>query len=452
MTLDWQQQWQIRRDQHTSPRHDDHRTPFDRDRARILHSAAFRRLQAKTQVHGVGGSDFYRTRLTHSLEVAQIGTGILAQLYRKNAKHRALLDQPNLIEALCLAHDLGHPPFGHGGEIALHYMMRDHGGFEGNGQTFRILTHLEPYSKAHGMNLSRRTLLGVLKYPQRMSQLSCRANEPHIANFRQLRAADWRPPKAVYDDDAALLNWVLAPLSQEDKQAFQQIVAAKPGTKHHRTCCKSLDCSIMELADDIAYAVHDLEDAIAMGIVSAQQWQNAQQQLAQLNTLDDWWQHELASLPEHLFSLSPWQRKDAIGALVNYFITAVTIAPQQNVAHAFAEPLLAYNAQLPDAAAQALDILKHFVLREVINTPLLQSHEYRGQQMVMELFEAYASDPQRLLPRATYAEYAEQQTQGHSGLRAIADFIASLTDDSATRHYQTLFLPRPVQGPSPAPG
>lgn len=449
----WQHQWQQRQEAGTVHRRDDHRTPFERDRARILHSAAFRRLQAKTQVHGVGTSDFYRTRLTHSLEVAQIGSGILAQLRRKSPEYSKLLDQPNLIEALCLAHDLGHPPFGHGGEIALHYMMRHAGGFEGNGQTFRILTRLEPYSKAHGMNLSRRTLLGIIKYPQLLSVLENADHYHDVVRFRQLKARDWHPPKAIYDDDATLFEWVLAPLSQADKRAFTSTQAPKAGSSvpHLRTCCKSLDCSIMELADDIAYAVHDLEDAIAMGIVSAAQWQNhAAAALAQID--DPWWQEQHPLLEQQLFSQRPWERKDAIGALVNYFITAVDIGPQQSVRHHFDEPLLQLNASLPAAAAQGLDVLKQFVLKQVIRTPSLQRIEYRGQQMIMELFEAYDSDPQRLLPRDVYEDYQQQQQTGLTGQRAIADYIASLTDDSATRQYQALFVPRPVQGPSPAPG
>jgi len=134
-------EWTERRLTRLEKRDGDHRNAYQRDKARIMHSAAFRRLQAKTQVLGIGISDFYRTRLTHSLEAAQIGTGIAAQLTQKQAELSAQLGiDEHLIESLCLAHDIGHPPFGHGGEIALHYMMHEHGGFEGNGQTFRILT------------------------------------------------------------------------------------------------------------------------------------------------------------------------------------------------------------------------------------------------------------------------------------------------------------------------
>ena len=134
--------WQARINNEQKLRRNDHRDVYQRDRARVLHSAAFRRLQAKTQVHSTGMNDFYRTRLTHSLEVSQIGTGILEQLKRKQPEYQGLFPPASLIETLCLAHDIGHPPFGHGGEVALNYMLRNHGGFEGNAQTFRIVTQI----------------------------------------------------------------------------------------------------------------------------------------------------------------------------------------------------------------------------------------------------------------------------------------------------------------------
>jgi dGTPase len=156
---------------------DDHRTPWERDYARVVHSAACRRLQAKTQVLGVGDGDFYRTRLTHSLEVSQIGVSITKRLFRlaqtvKRQRRDTELDRaalehlphPMLVRTICMAHDLGHPPFGHGGEVALNRCMLPYGGFEGNGQTLRIIAKLEKYPEAHGMNLTRRAVLGVIKY------------------------------------------------------------------------------------------------------------------------------------------------------------------------------------------------------------------------------------------------------------------------------------------------
>ena len=162
----------------------DGQSAYERDYARVVHSAAFRRLQAKTQVLGVGDSDFYRTRLTHSMEVSQIGEGIARRLLGsadKDSDAAKILPDPILIRTICLAHDLGHPPFGHGGEIALNRCMIDHGGFEGNGQTLRIMALIEPYTEKHGMNLSRRSLLGVLKYPAPYSA---------VVNEKQYEGAD----------------------------------------------------------------------------------------------------------------------------------------------------------------------------------------------------------------------------------------------------------------------
>ena len=140
--------WHERQSGHQESRDNDYRTPYQRDRARIIHSAAFRRLQSKTQILAIRQNDYSRTRLTHSLEVAQIGNGIVHQLKHSSpadASFQPWLAEDALIETICLSHDIGHPPFGHGGEVALNYMMRDHGGFEGNAQTFRIVTQLEPF-------------------------------------------------------------------------------------------------------------------------------------------------------------------------------------------------------------------------------------------------------------------------------------------------------------------
>ena len=429
--------WQQRRVAENKPRRDDHRSPYQRDRARILHSAAFRRLQAKTQMLGIGESDFHRTRLTHSLEVAQIGTGIAAQLKRKYPEHHNLAMSQTLIEALGLAHDIGHPPFGHGGEIALNYMMRDHGGFEGNGQTFRILVRLEPYTQGMGMNLARRTLLGVLKYPQVYSQLVGPAPSRPTDNFRQLRADDWIPPKAVFDADQKVLDWVLAPLSDSDRALFQRPI---PGKHHHqRTRFKSFDCSIMELADDIAYSVHDLEDAVVMGIVSEQDWRN--DVLAKLfDSEDTWLSNQIADISNKLFSQHHHLRKDAIGCLVNAFITAIEIA---KVDGEFSEPLLQYNARLTRPYADALAVLKRFVFKRVISKPEYQLIEYKGQQMVMELFEAFASDPQRLLPENSRQRWQEADDKGEEvQMRIIADYISGMTDEFAAKLYHQMFTPK----------
>lgn len=137
------------------------------DYARVIHSAAFRRLQGKTQILNLGDGDFYRTRLTHSLEVAQIAGGLVQQLRGMAGDHpaAAVLPDRSMIQAIACAHDLGHPPFGHGGEVALNWCMADAGGFEGNGQTLRLLSRPLDAAPEPGVNLTSRSLLGVLKYP-----------------------------------------------------------------------------------------------------------------------------------------------------------------------------------------------------------------------------------------------------------------------------------------------
>jgi dGTPase len=168
VSLNLSEVWQQRRKQPGRPRCGDFRPDEERDRSRIIHSAAFRRLQAKTQVLGVGESDFHRTRLTHTMEVAQIGRGIVLQLSSDRSRwrnYKEILPTTAQIEAICFAHDLGHPPFGHSGEVGLNFAMRKHGGFEGNGQSLRIVSKLEPHTRGKGLNLTRRILLGILKYP-----------------------------------------------------------------------------------------------------------------------------------------------------------------------------------------------------------------------------------------------------------------------------------------------
>jgi len=432
--------WLARRLKKVTNRQQDHRDPFQRDRARILHSASFRRLQSKTQVMGSGQSDFYRTRLTHSLEAAQIGSGITAQLRCKYPElSKALFpESDSLIETICLAHDIGHPPFGHGGEVALNYMMRHHGGFEGNGQTLRIVARLETFSEHYGMNLSRRTLLCLIKYPQYLSELTNNPSSEEVDNFRQLKASDWHPAKGLYQDDADIVDWVLAPLSKGDRELFQSVTLPNPN-KHYKTRFKSLDCSIMELADDIAYGIHDLEDAIVTKVVNRNDFER--EVILKLLTIDDIWLQEYSkTLTEKLFSDHHHLQKDAIGGLVNYLITAIKLSDlnEQDEVN-FNEPLLRYNATLSVQTAQVLKIFKDFVYQYVIKLTSLQRLEYRGQQIVMELFEALSSDPIRLLPSNSAKRWQQAIENGENSERVIADYIAGMTDDYATRLYQSLF-------------
>lgn len=409
--------WTARHLSSQGERPGDHRSPYQRDKARILHSAAFRRLQAKTQIMSIGQNDFYRTRLTHSLEAAQIGTALVAQLRTKvlpPVVSADLLPDEALMESLCLAHDLGHPPYGHGGETALNDKMRAFGGFEGNGQTFRIVGKLEPYTESGGMDLCRRTLLGLLKYP---------VLQPEV-----MPEGLCKPIKAIYREDAALLDWVLAPLSGTDREIFQRQINAG---NVPRSCYKSLDASIMELADDIAYGVHDLEDAVVTGTVSAEQWQQTLQDAA-LDSADLTF---LRLIGAQLFRSEHHIRKTAIGSLVNRLITSIQLA---DVLPEVTEPLLRYNAVLPQAEHHMLQLLKNFIYHYVIRHPELQQNEFRGQRTVQALFDAFAAEPERLLPANTRQRWRLLAAQ-QRGERVVCDYIAGMTDEYASRMMQRLY-------------
>jgi len=402
---------------------------YQRDRARVIHSSWFRSLQSKTQVLGLGESDFYRTRLTHSLEVAQIGTGICESL-RANATAEQLewLAPNGLMDAICLAHDIGHSPFGHGGEVALNYMMHEHGGFEANGQTLRILARLGEYSEKNGLDLTRRATLGVIKYPGFCDQL---ASYQTAATHGQDSNIDaWTPPKGIYAEEKDVLDWTLEPFVEHDRERFCSTTAAT--NKHSRTIYKSFDTSIMEIADDIAYGVHDLEDAVALSLITAEQWQ--QDFVEPLKQLDNNPVAEnLQFYTDGLFSADHRRRKRAISRLVGWFINSVDIEQQAEFEH----PLLHYKARLQAIASEVLSLLKRFVMDTVILRPELQALQYKGQRVILMLFETLLHNQKRLLPRNVYAEVEQSSTPR----RIICDYISALTDASATRLYHRLSTP-----------
>jgi dGTPase len=429
--------WQERQSGVAQSRINDHRTPYQRDRARIIHSAAFRRLQSKTQILAIRQNDYSRTRLTHSLEVSQIGSGIVHQLKYAFAEHSELqewLADEALMETICLSHDIGHPPFGHGGEVALNFMMAEHGGFEGNGQSLRILGKRGSYSQTYGMDITRRSLLGVLKYPVlHNSVVGKYPNKP--ANFRQIKASNWTPPKCVYEEESQLLEWILSPFTKDDRNELQKITQ-KTNKQHLYSSHSSLDTSIMDLADDIAYGVHDLEDAIVLGMVTKSLWEeHLNPVLSQLDS--DFLETQLITLKDNLFSKQSHLRKDAIGQLVSWFITSCQIEENHNFKH----PLLRFQVTLPQAQKTALNALKEFEMQHIILKPEVQMLVYKGQQMIMEIFDALSSDPMRLLPREIAKEWKTSESQGQNSHRIICDYMASMTDDYASRLYNKLFVP-----------
>lgn len=400
---------------------------YQRDRARIIHSSSFRSLQSKTQVLGLGESDFYRTRLTHSLEVAQVGSGICEWLRDQPdlADFAELIPSFSLIEAICLAHDIGHSPFGHGGEVAMNTMMRDHGGFEANGQTLRILARLGEYSPDCGLDLTRRTMLGTIKYPCFYSDV---VNYPSGVADNPLNIDHWSPPKCVYDSERDVMDWMLAPFSDADKTLFLSVEASD--NKHSRTRYKAFDTSIMELADDIAYGVHDLEDALALGLVDHAAWQEQiMSKLIELpaNPISD----RADEFSQLLFSENAKDRKHAVSRLVGYLIKSITIEDRG----LFDAPLLKLQARMEPTAYQILLSIKDFVMSHVIFRPELQMLQYKGQRVVVRLFEIFAANPERLLPLSVQKCYKLEQH------RAIADYLSGMTDVSAGKLYHKLLSP-----------
>lgn len=429
--------WQERR-LSTEKKEGDIRTEWERDYARLVHSSAFRRLQSKTQVLGLGESDFYRTRLTHSMEVAQIGVGILKSLKHKHKNDTEImqaLPESALINSICLAHDIGHPPFGHGGEVALNVCMRNFGGFEGNGQTLRILSKLDKYTEHHGMNPTRRLLLGVLKYPSKYSSTVLDSVYGEIPTKNWLSKAKFQhPPKCYLDSETDVVEWILKPLTFDEKEMFTKPLSQGEG-KHLKPQFKGLDTSIMELADDISYSLHDLEDAISLGMITRRDWDKHNEGKSPLFTDCSLDENKIAS---ELFSEQSHIRKNQIGKLVHLFIINSTI--EISACKSANNALLKWNAVMQSQYKTLLDHIFSLVLNKVIKSTNVQQLEFKGQKLVMELFEALASDPERLLPKTTLERYSKADNESGK-LRVICDYVSGMTDEYATRLYEKIYFP-----------
>lgn len=411
-------------------RDNDHRGPFDIDYARVVHSEAFRRLAGVTQILAISDSDFSRNRLTHTIEVGQVALGLVQTLAATHAKDQADLLPPRaLMETISAIHDLGHPPFGHGGEEALNRALRDHGGFEGNGQTLRILAHLmEGSTSQRGANLTRRTLLGALKYPVAWSAaVDPKLYETHVSPLtgRSLMSRDYAPPKCYLDTEEAIVTWLLAPLSDEERALVR-------GER-----LKSLDCSIMDAADDVAYGVHDLEDSIELGFIRREDLER--------DVPAELWDDFLAAMPPSkdllqspreawLSALFGNATKACIGRLVHYMITSARLRHDPR----FETQLYAYRVTLTPPAARLLTALKRSVFQRMILAPTVQQMRSKGQRMIIEVYEALSTDPPSLLPMAVRERWLEAETESQRA-RAIGDYIASLTDAGLVKIWRRLF-------------
>ena len=374
------------------------RTEFARDRARIIHSFALRRLAAKTQVAVPWLTDFPRTRLSHSLECAQVGREL----------GWALGADPDLMEGACLAHDIGHPPFGHNGEDALNAVSQECGGFEGNAQSFRLLVRLEAKTvdeagRSVGLNLTRASLDAATKYPW-----------PRAVNNRKF---------GVYDDDQAVFDWVR--------------IGAPKGRQ-------SMEAQIMDWSDDVAYSVHDLEDALVTGHVMLQNLSADLPQLFQVakgTYMSDMTEIEAQAALADLQALSCWpinydgshrhlaRLKDLASQLVGRFALAAESATRDQYGDG---PLTRYNANLVVPRAQRIEvaILKSIATYYVINAASSQERYADQQIIIKELVEMVLAQAPASL-ESFFLDDWNLATNHSERLRVVVDQVAALTDPGA---------------------
>ena len=384
------------------------RSEFERDRARVLHSHALRRLSATTQVVLAGEDDFPRTRLTHSLEVAQIGREM----------GEALGCDPDVVDAAGLAHDLGHPPFGHNGEAALDLLAAPCGGFEGNAQTLRILTRLEtktldPDGGPAGLNLTRAVLDATAKYPW--------------------PRRDGQRKYGVYADDLPAFGWVRA------------------GAPDGRRC---LEAQVMDWADDVAYSVHDVEDGVHSGHVRLSALDDRDERAALCALAADWYSAEtpadLATALDDLLRLPalagiagydgsrPAQvaLKRATSELTGRFVTAAVAATRVAAGDG---PLSRYGADLvvPREIAAECALLKGVAARYVMLRRSATARQERQREVLTELAGALTDRAPAALEPALRPDWAAAADDG-ARLRVVVDQVARLTDLSASAWHARL--------------
>jgi dGTPase len=394
--------------------HSSRRSDFARDRARLLHSSALRRLAAKTQVLSpAAGLDFARNRLTHSLEVAQIGRELASSLG---------LD-PDVVDTACLAHDLGHPPFGHNGERALNDWSRDIGGFEGNAQTLRVLTRIEPKvfgpdGRSYGLNLTRASLDASCKYP-------------------------WPEAEGIADPSGRSKFGFYA----DDHAAFEWLRAHAP----RRQLC--IEAQVMDLSDDIAYSVHDFEDAVFGGYIDVAELGSRVNHDELVDSMFSWiggelGHDELIAAFDRLDNLEVWlerwegsraaqgRLKNLTSQLIGRFLGAAVTATRAEFPQ---DSLIRFSANVvvPREILAEIAVLKGIVAANVMSTnarrPLYTDQRTMLTELATILLE---SGPTGLDPG--FAADWNEATSDAQRKRTVVDQIASLTDQSATAWHDRL--------------
>jgi dGTPase len=443
------------------------RDAFRKDYARLLHAPAFRRLQGKTQLFPGAESDFFRNRLTHSLEVAQIAHGIATRLNEKSVPDAfpGALINPSLVEFAALAHDLGHPPFGHNGEHALDELMREHGGFEGNAQTLRILAAVEQKlvrldggspTSDFGLDLTYRSLAAVLKYDHPITVMRSKHDDLE---------------KGYYATEADLVAAIK-----------KRVAPGLPGSEPFKT----IECSIMDIADDIAYSTYDLEDSLHAGFVSplslvrslANDSTVQREVLRKTNkalieakhppietvaellgvvvdvfgvelppTIEQLLHEGSKEVPSHkalMANLEAWISDQKLTAdslvrtqftaeRVGRLIASVEFVPNEGY------PQLSSVTMNRDALLQ-VEVLKHLNYELVIRSPRLAVVEHRGRDLVATIFRTLCESKGSLLPDDWRARYADAANRGVTqSRRLICDYVSCMTDRYAAELHARLF-------------
>jgi dGTPase len=408
------------------------RSDFERDRARVLHCAGLRRLSAKTQVVRAAAADFPRTRLTHSLECAQIG--------RELGKEIGC--DPDLVDAACLAHDIGHSPFGHNGEAALNELAAPYGGFEGNAQSLRLLTRLEPKVAWAGLNLTRATLDATLKYPWFSAGPGGRppGTPPILVGNRppQTPAAPVAPRKfGAYAEDAEVFNWIRA------------------GAPAGRRC---LEAQVMDWADDVAYSVHDLEDGFHAGLITFKNLNSPAERAVISHTTattycdGDVSVAELTEILDALLALDIWPASydgspDTVAALKNLtseLIGRFCIAAQQATiaTSTTGRTLTRYAADLVVPRRQRLEcaLLKGITAHYVMTRAGVAQVQARERELLTELAHAIERGAPQTLDPLLRPAWDVAGTDA-ARRRVVVDQVASLTDTSAIAWHHRLCAP-----------
>ncbi|MGJ8671635.1 dGTP triphosphohydrolase [Rubritalea sp.] len=399
------------------PERDDFRTPFQIDRDRVLHTPSFRRLQSKTQVFWSGEYDFYRTRLTHSLEVAQIGRSICQYLNKTSEfLSKDYYIDSDLIEAACLSHDLGHPPFGHAGETSLNRLMANAGGFEGNAQTLRLLTERIFTARKSGMNPTRAFLDSVLKYKTLWSELKSKNGGKVPKNH------------FIYDEQMGYLDWVF------DGRDFA--IEQTPGKQ--RDAFKAIECQIMDWADDVAYCLNDLADSVRAGFLTIQKIE----QWAELNGFSI---IEGSALGDLLDAIRRDRLEPMMGRRIGKYLQAVSLEEDHNWMSAVSNRYH-YKLVVDEKMREESEVFKKLAFDVVFLSTELNQLEFKGNYMLEKLWNLLCDrylngegQMYHLLPGDIAAEIAEAEQPEHKQ-RLLCDFLASLTDGSTARLYKRLFV------------